>query len=218
MKNEIENEYANVTRYPRMPLIAEGLAYPEPVQKLIAEMEEKFEAWAVADSELASALEDMEDAKALDAKLFKDSVLAGSKDPGEVHTPKAARLVERNRILANERLLETNRAAGALSQAIETHAKEIVMAAISMARNGLAENERLVMEASRLVIEAGEVREKSLIGLSQASELTRGTYQFDPSFPRQGNVVMPDIREFRANEICDNLEKLVDRGILFPAE
>lgn len=215
---EHENEYALTARQPRPPLIIEGLKYPDEVQVLIEDFNAKHDTWAEADTELVISLEDLLDAKAKDAEAFRESVLAEAKDPGLVHTPKAARLVERNQILASERLMETNRAASLVAEAIKANAKEIVIAAISMARDGIAENERLILEAGQLVIQASEVREKSLAGLVQVSELTSGTYSFDPAIPKQGNPVMPDIRETRAHDILKSLEKLIADGVLFPTK
>ncbi len=213
---ELENEYAIAARYPRLPLVVEGLKYPEPVQALIDISTNAFEAWVDAESEFTTSQQDLEEAKAVDAKAFKDSVLSGAKDPGHVHTPKAERLVERNRILMSAALVVANKAGSDVQDAIKAHAKEIVVTAIEMTREGLREQERKVMEASRLLIEAREARGKSLVGMVQVSELTRGKYSFEPSFPQQGNVVMPDIREFRVNEVCDNIETLITKGHLFP--
>ncbi len=64
------------------------------------------------------------------------------------------------------------------------------------------------------MIEAREIRNKSLAGLVQVSQLTRGIYQFEPSFPKAGNFVMPDIGEFRVKEIFANVETLISKRLL----
>ena len=110
----------------------------------------------------------------------------------------------------------TNRAGSDVQESIKAHAKEVVVTAIEMTREGLCEQDRLVMEVSRLLIEPREARSKSMVGVVQVSAFTRGTYSFEPSLSQQGDVVMPDIREFGGNAICDNIETLIAKGILFP--
>ena len=213
---EQENEYVAIARYPRLPLIVEGLEYPENIQALIDDVNLKFGLWAEAETDFVVAEQDLVEGKAKDAQAFKDSVLAGSKDPGFVHEPKAARHVERTRILMAARLKEVNRASGVLSAAYKEQGKEIVTSAIAMARAGVDAYEALVFEAARKLEQATETRWKSLGGLALASELTQSIYRFPPHFPAVNQAVLPETRQFRVTEICDQLETLIKKGALFP--
>ena len=213
---EHENEYALAARYPRLPLIVEEMDYPETIQALIDDVNEKFGLWAEAESEFMEAQQDLAESRAKDAAAFKDSVLSGTKDPGKFHEPKAARNVERTQILMAARLAEVNRAGSTLQDAYRREAKAIVQAAIAMARDGVNGHEASVLEAGRILEAASERRFKKLRGLVQASELTASVYRFDPIFPMVKDVVMPDLREVRVNEVCDKIESWIEKGVLFP--
>lgn len=209
-------EWAGISRMPRTPNVIEGFPYPVGVQALIESMNEAYSLWAEADTALAVAEEDLIEAKALDAGAFAKSVLAGEKDPGEVHTPKAARKVLGAQILANARLVEVNKAGRLVEEAIRENAREVTLSALSLAREGLAERDRLMLEAARLVSDANDARTRGLAGLKEISTFTRGTYQFDPTFPSNGSVTFPSTREERVNKIIDDIERLIELGALFP--
>ena len=208
-------EWAGVTRVPRTPNVIEGFPYPKSVQALIKKMDHAFGEWAEADTAVSVAEQDLAEAKALDAGAFAKSILDGVEDPGDVHTPPAVRKLEVARILANARLVETNKAGRAVEEAMRENAREITLTALSMAREGLAERERLLLEAARLVSDANDARTRGLAGLKEISTFTRGTYQFDPSFPISGQVNFPSTREERVNKIIDDIESLIELGALF---
>ena len=212
----MENEYATLARQPRTPMVVEGMNYPAPVQDLIESMNAKYMEWALSESDFLGAEQDLLEAEALDAKEFKASVRAGTKDPGEVHGPKARRLVERHRILMGDKAVAVRTAAGLVSAAIKDNDKAIVLDALRMARDGMEVNKQKMLEASALIIEGREARNKGLTGLIQAAELTRSVYMFSPIFPEVGQTVLPDTLEIRVNEVCNNLDKLIEKGVLFP--
>lgn len=209
-------EWAGVARMPRTPNVIEGFPYPKSVQALIKKMDKAFSDWAEADTALAVAEEDLIEAKALDAAAFAESVLGGLEDPGEVHTPPAARKVQGAQILANARLVEVNKAGRIVEEAIRENAREVTLSALTLAREGLAERDRLMLEAAQLVSDANDARTRGLAGLKEISTFTRGTYQFDPTFPSNGTVNFPSTREERINKIIDDIENLIELGALFP--
>ena len=213
---ETNEEWAGVNRMPRTPTIIEGFPYPKSVQALIKKMDQAFSEWAEADTAYAIAEEDLNEAKARDARELVESVLAGTEDFGEVHIAPAQRAMKRAQILAHARLVETNKAGRAVGEAMKENAREITLTALSMAREALAERERLLLEAAKLVNDANEVRTRGLAGLKEISAFTRGTYSFDPTFPVTGSVSFPSTREERINKIIDDLEQLIELGALFP--
>ena len=210
-------EWDGVHRRPRTPNVIEGFPYPKPVQALIKKMEQAYEIWAEADTAVSVAEEDLELAKSLDAKEFAESILAGEEDPGEVHTPKALRKLQGARILANARLVEVNKIGRTLSDALRDNMRDIAFETLTLAREGLAERDRLMLEAARLVSEAHEARNRGLAGLRELSSYTRGTFQFDPTFYTQA-VNFPSFRDERVNQILDQLEKMLNQNVLFPEE
>lgn len=208
-------EWAGLDLFPRIPSVIDGFKYPTRVQSLIKKMNAAFDEWAEADTALAVAVEDLDEAKALDGKIFAESVLNGTDDPGEVHTPSAARKVKGARILVNAKRVAVNKLGRIVDDAMREHAREITLTAIADARVALARREEILLEASKLINQANDVRTHGLLGLREIASYTRGTYQFDPSFPVQGNVSLPETSETRVRQICDDLDRLIESGALF---
>lgn len=212
----MNEEWVGLNRVPRLPNVLDGFEYPKPVKALIKKMDSAFDEWAEADTALAVAEEDLNEAKARDTRELVETVLAGREDLGEVHVAPAERAVKRAQILADARRVEVNKIGREVEEAIRLHAREITLTALSMAREGLAERERLLLEAAQLANEANEARTRGLAGLREISNFTRGVYQFDPSFPVTGQATFPNTREERIHKICDDLEELISHGVLFP--
>ena len=209
-------EWAGVNRLPRIPVVIAGFNYPKPVKAAIKKVDEAWSAWAEADTAVAVAEDELEQAKALDGRLFAESVLTGKDDPGEIHTPPALRRLKGAQILADARRLETNAVGRILDSLLSENAREITLTAIEAARAGIAEQERLMTLAAEYTVEASKVRNSGLEGLRFISQYTRGTYAFDPSFPVVGQVSFPNVREERIRKIADDLESLIEKGNLFP--
>lgn len=213
-----DTEWAGLRRQPRVPVMVPGLQYPKPVVAAAKKCDAAYSDWAEAETAWMAAQDDLAEAKALDGRLFAESVLNGTDDPGEVHRPKAERALKASEILLDARLRDVNRAGRVLSEVMEEHAREIVLASLDMAAAGLEKQQKLMSEASELAVEALRERNRSLVGLREVSTLTRGTYQFDPSFPVAGVVQLPDISERRVRKIIEDLRALIDGGVLFPVD
>lgn len=208
-------EWAGINRQPNVPSIIDGFEYPKAVKALVKKVESAWGEWAEADTAVSVAEFDLEQAKKLDARLFAESVLSGTDDPGEVHTPVAERKLKGAQILADARRRETNALGRSLESLMRENAREITLTAIRDARIGIAEQQRLMNIASLTAIEAIEARNKGLEGLRQISHYTRGVYSFDASFPNTGNLTLPSVREERVTKIVDDLENLILAGQLF---
>lgn len=213
--NVANEEWSGLNRVPRVPDIIPGFAYPKPVQKQIAVLDDAMSLWADADGAVANAEFDLQEAETLDDKAFAESVLSGSDDPGQVHVPKAERKLKGARILAEARLRDANKAGRQLEKVMREHAAEMTDAAIEMARAGIAEMQSLMMDAAQKANEAINVRNQALAPLRFISKYTRGTYSFDASFPVSGYASFPSTREERILGICDDLQALKDAGRLF---
>lgn len=211
-------EWSGVSRQPRVPVVVPGLKYPKAVVTASKKCDEVYSIWAEAETAWMEAEQEVSEAKALDARLFAESVLNGTEDPGEVHTPVAERKLKAAEIILMARLRDANRAGAELSDVMKEHQREILLSAVEMAEEGLRRQEEMMMEASKLAHEAIEVRNKSLIGIREVSTYTRGVYQFDPSFPSSSQIVLPDVSENRIKKICEDLRQLVERGVLFAEE
>lgn len=218
MKIMTNEEWAGTGRQPRVPTMVPGMKYPKAVMAASKKCDAAFSEWAEAETAWMVAQDELAEAKALDARLFAESVLNGTEDPGEVHTPLAERELKRAEILLNARLKDVNRAGAELSELMKENQREIVLSAVEMAEDGLRLQEELMMEASQLAHKALEVRNNSLKGLREASAFTRGTYQFDPTFPVSGQVILPNVTEPRIKKILEDLRTLVEKGVLFPEE
>lgn len=210
-------EWAGVNRLPRIPVVIAGFNYPKPVKAAIKKVDEAWSGWAEADTAVAVAEDELEQAKALDGRLFAESVLTGKDDPGEIHTPPALRRLKGAQILADARRRETNAAGRVLDSLLSENAREITLTAIEAAREGIAEQERLMTLAAEYAVEASKARNKGLEGLRFVSQFTKGTYAFDPSFPVVGQVSFPNLREERIRKITDDLESFIENGHLFPS-
>lgn len=208
-------EWAGLNRHPNIPTVIEGFEYPKPVQSLIKKMDSAYEIWAEADTALAEAEYVVSEAKALDAKLFAESILEGLEDPGEVHTPAALRKLKGAEILANARRTDVNKIGRELEEVMREHAREITHTAIEHAREAVMVWQEAVLEASRIVADASAARYQGLVGLREVSSYTRGVYTFDGNFPISGSLSVPETYEKRVLQICEELEKLMDRNVLF---
>lgn len=208
-------EWAGLNRHPNIPTVIEGFEYPKPVQSLIKKMNSAYEIWAEADTALAEAEYEVSEAKALDAKLFAESILEGLEDPGEVHTPAASRKLKGAEILANARRAEVNKIGRELEEVLRENAREITHTAIENAREAVTIWQEAILEASRIVADASAARYQGLMGLREVSSYTRGIYGFDGNFPISGNLSVPETSETRVKKICEELEKLMDRNVLF---
>lgn len=209
-------EWAGINRVPNIPSVIEGFDYPKPVQSLIKKMDSAYEVWAEADTALAEAEYGLSEAKALDARLFAESVLGGLEDPGEINTPVALRKLKGAEILANAKRVEVNKIGRELESLMREHARDITQTAIKNAREAVTAWQEAVLEASRIVNDATTARYQGLMGLVQVSSYTSGTYGFDGRFPVSGSLSVPETYETRIKKICDDLEKMMDRNVLFP--
>ena len=208
-------EWAGINRQPNLPAVIEGFDYPKPVKALIKKMDAAYSLWAEADTALSVAEDDVEQAKALDGRLFAESILNGTDDPGEVHTPIALRTMKGAQILADARRREVNTLGRQLEGLMRDYMREITVTAIAMARDGVAEQERLLLIAAQTAVEATKARNAGVAGLRQVSHYTRGVYAYDSGFPVTGHPTFPNVREERILKIADDLERLIADGHLF---
>lgn len=208
-------EWAGINRQPNLPVVISGFEYPKPVKALIKKMDAAFEIWAEADTALSVAEDEVEMAKATDARLFAESILNGNDDPGDENTNQAIRKLKGAQILADARRREVNAIGRQLEALMRENIREIAIASIAMARNGLAEQERLMLIAGQTAVDAVKARNEGLLGLRQLSHYTRGIYSYDPGFPVTGQISLPNTREDRIVKIVDDLESLILEGRLF---
>jgi hypothetical protein len=212
---DANEEWAGVNRQPKTPTVIEGFNYPKPVKSLIKKLDAAYASWAEADTALYGAEDDVLSAKAEDAKAFAESVLNGTDDPGEVHTPVALRKLQGAQILAEARRREVNAIGRELEQLFRKHIREIGLEAIRQARQGISDYERLMLQAAQIAVQASESRNDGLTGLRFLSHYTRGVYSFDAGFPLNGFATFPNTREERIVKIADDLERLIEDGQLF---
>lgn len=217
MENK-SSEWTMVSRQPRVPVMVPGLKYPKAVVEASKKCDKAYSVWVDAETAWMTAQEALSQARALDAQLFTEAILNGTEDPGEVNTPRAERKLKGAGILLNARLKDANRAGAVLAEVLKDNQREILLSALEVAEEGLRQQEMMMFESAKLASEAISVRNSALVGLREMSAYTRGTYQFDPSFPVEGNVSLPDVAELRVKKICADLRSLVDSGSLFPED
>jgi hypothetical protein len=112
----------------------EGIDWPAPIKKALADYEAIWQAWADADTELQTLIADRGNAPALDGELMRTAVRAKKPDPGTPNQDKAARAV----IYAKESVRQTATTARAVADKIRTdiaeHSTMLIPAAINLER------------------------------------------------------------------------------------
>ena len=202
--------YSEISQSPKDLGLPKNLAWPKKVSKEIELWDTAWIEWDEAHATLDEKLLGVKQANTKDAQALRDAVAAGKPDPGVTASDKA----EREVVYWTEVALQARRNADKHSSivwaAIQEHREAVIRDAVKRGRDGATKFQENMKAVLTLGQKAIEDRQVAYEGLRFVSRLTDSSLSYDPSFPVEGNMALPQSHETRPLGIATMLEKSLE--------
>jgi len=203
--------HEEIEKGPRALALPKKMKWPKKLLKEIEIWDTLHSEWDTAHAELEERLMQHAAAVDADAKALRDAVAEKKSDPGTADSEEKARAIVYWGELTRQARRKTDQQLGRVLQSIEDHRRELVAQACQMAKTGADSFAIEMGEAVAKADRAVQNRNEAYEGLRFVARLTADTVAYEPVFPLEGQISVPQTHERRALNIVALLEAMLQR-------